>query len=122
MLPSSLPMVAALSTVLSQPIESSLNLPIASSGPGSLLSNATLSSFAQNLSVVPAVHCDGAIYKRDLRTASCLDALLTIPTDNDPLTFGTRGSGIFDVPLPHRWISGEILACEMLVQNQQFKT
>ena len=106
-------MIVALSSALSLPTSSSLNQPTIPLIPATLSSNLTLSSSAGNLTVNPAIRCDGGSYKRDLRTASCLDALLTIPNDPTPITFGTRGSGVFDVPLPHRWISGEIFALKI---------
>lgn len=64
---------------------------------------------AQNLSVTapPVVQCDGNLYKYDLVKSSCIDAIYTIPGDANVVTFGDRGLGVYDYPLPHRFISCE---------------
>ena len=38
--------------------------------------------------------------------SSCQDALSNIAQDDSPLTFGLRGTGAFDIPLPLRYLSG----------------
>jgi len=77
-----------------------------------LTSNLALPYPAQNLSVSasPIVQCDGYLYKYDLVKSSCVDAISTIPDDVEILFFGDRGHGMFDMSLPHRFISGEPLS------------
>lgn len=64
-----------------------------------------LPTSTQNLSVNPVVHCDGAAYKRNLLSASCLDAISTIPTDTEQMVIGNRDHESLDIRLPYRWIS-----------------
>jgi hypothetical protein len=74
-----------------------------------MTSNLALAFSARNLSISapPIVQCDGSLYKRDLVKSSCVDAISTIPNDAEILTFGDRGFGSYDIPLPHRFISCE---------------
>ncbi len=74
-----------------------------------MTSNLALPFAARNLSISarPIVQCDGSLYKRDLVMSSCVDAISTITDDAETLTFGDRGFGSYDIPLPHRFISCE---------------
>ena len=79
------------------------------------LSNTTLNSPmlslpALDLSSTGAtnIHCSGEEFGKNLRYNSCLDALTEIPEDGDPKTVGFRDMGDFDIPLPHRFISGKV--------------
>jgi len=53
---------------------------------------------------LPNVACVG-FYGSNLALASCQDALSKISHDFNPLTFGMRKTGVFDVPLPTRYLS-----------------
>ncbi|KAL8738329.1 MAG: hypothetical protein Q9181_000872 [Wetmoreana brouardii] len=54
------------------------------------------------------IYCDGARYRGNLRTPSCVDAFSTIPRLQHFQTFGARiGAGAYDVALPQRFISGD---------------
>ena len=74
--------------------------------PANLTSSLGLLQTAHNLSEQRTT-CDGGTYKWNLIKDECLDALATIPTDTDMLSFGDRDHGEFDIPLPYRWISRE---------------
>ena len=46
-------------------------------------------------------------YGIDLNKKSCLDAWQSIPFNSQQHTYGRRGKGRFEVPLPQRFLSGE---------------
>ena len=47
----------------------------------------------------------GQQYGRNLNLMSCLQVFHRMSQDPGPKTFGERGSGTFDAPLPFRWLS-----------------
>ena len=56
---------------------------------------------------VPSIHCNGDIYRRNLRERSCINAYAGISDDRQLVSFGTRGGPVhWHIDLPFRWISG----------------
>ena len=53
--------------------------------------------------------CNGSLLGFDMNRYSCLQAWTTIPVSSQPLTFGQRLSGAFDVPLPRRFSGREFV-------------
>ncbi|KAL8831103.1 MAG: hypothetical protein Q9191_001052 [Dirinaria sp. TL-2023a] len=54
------------------------------------------------------IHCNGDVYRRNLRESSCVDALQEIPQSLARAVVGARGGPIqFAVDLPFRWISDD---------------
>lgn len=51
------------------------------------------------------ISCNGQTYGRNLNRASCIQAFLAMSDDTLPRTFGRRGAGAFDAPLPFRYLS-----------------
>ena len=68
-----------------------------------------------------SVRCDPR-YGRDLNQQSCLSAIEAIDFNNQTqVTWGPRDTGmIYDVPMPRRWVSGELLAAELAYQIPPF--
>lgn len=56
------------------------------------------------------VKCDGRQWGYDLDKASCEETWKKIPTDSHFFTYGARSRGVFDRPLPYRYLSGECSA------------
>lgn len=56
------------------------------------------------------VRCEGKRYGYDLNQASCEDAWKKMPTDPHFFTYGARGKGFFERPLPYRYLSGKCSA------------
>ena len=48
-----------------------------------------------------------AAYGKDLQEASCLDAWQSVPSDLRTRTYGRRSEGVFQAPLPQRYLSGK---------------
>ena len=100
-------LILTLSSALTIPTESSIVPFTASLSSSNDTSNPAPSSPTPNVSVAQ-IHCDGSAYKRNVLSASCLDAISTIPEGTEGLTIGDRDTGgDFDIELPYRWISGE---------------
>lgn len=54
------------------------------------------------------IHCNGDVYRRNLRESSCIGALQEIPQTLARAVIGPRGGPVqFAVDLPFRWISGK---------------
>lgn len=49
--------------------------------------------------------CNGNLYGFNLDVASCHDAWMLIPRDDIARTFGLRGHGSFDIPIPFLFMS-----------------
>jgi len=80
------------------------------------ISNATtnatiLASTTQRAHVLKALHisCDGSRYGWDLSERSCIDILTVMEEDPHMRTFGPRGLGPWDFPLPQRLVSSKPL-------------
>lgn len=67
------------------------------------------SSNVTQLSNLPNVVCLDH-FGSNLALVSCQNAVSKITHDDDPLTFGMRGKGNFDVPMPVRYLSGMLLS------------
>ena len=64
-------------------------------------------SNTSNLSALP-ISCDGKLYGRNFRLASCLQINIAMSSDVHPKTFGKRGTGDeWDAPLPFRYLSND---------------
>ena len=89
------------SSTLPSPVSSSLNLQ----------ARITNDSSTQNLTAPPPVfapHC--SIYLgQSLNYESCSDALAKISRGTTPMVFGQRNTGVWDVILPRRYLSGRSL-------------
>ena len=53
----------------------------------------------------PYLKCSGPEFGYDLDKESCIDAWRSIPTDQEYFYYGARGQGLFEVPLPIRYLS-----------------
>lgn len=53
------------------------------------------------------VKCDGRQWGYDLDKASCEETWKKIPTDSHFFTYGARSRGVFDRPLPYRYLSDD---------------
>ena len=51
--------------------------------------------------------CDGPKYGYHLPKASCEEVWRKMPTDSEIFTFGARGRGHFERPLPYRYLSSK---------------
>ena len=51
------------------------------------------------------ISCDGRLYGRNFNLASCLQINHAMSSETRPKTFGKRGAGNWDVPLPYRYLS-----------------
>ena len=100
-----LSVLVTVSLTLANPLRSSLSPNVHQFSPNNMTFGLNLPSSMQNLSASPHLNCDGHAYGQDLSLDSCMDALSTIPSDTDTLTFGDRGSGNYNIHLPYRWIS-----------------
>ena len=58
---------------------------------------------------LPKCHDD---YGKGLNQGSCSDAWRSIPIDIRKNTYGRRTEGVYDVPLPRRYLSGECCSRE----------
>lgn len=56
---------------------------------------------------VDDIKCDGQKWGYNLIKASCAKAWEQMPTDSEVLTYGARGQGFFERPLPYRYLSGK---------------
>ena len=96
------------STALSSQLLSFKSNTTTASSSSSLLgyTDVILNAAAHNgsLSDNTDVICDGDAYKI-MPAPSCLEAVNEIPDDDKMLTFGERGMGVYDIPLPHRFIN-----------------
>ncbi|KAL8752216.1 MAG: hypothetical protein Q9184_005804 [Pyrenodesmia sp. 2 TL-2023] len=68
--------------------------------------------------------CSGERYRRDLKGASCLDAVLQIPMQDKDVLFQTREHGPYDALLPTRFISadGQCIIEPVLEDNAESAT
>ena len=95
------------------PLNDTTNLPIPSTESywpeSSVAQNTTLPtpnvSFLNGSVGSPKFACDGTKYGRNLKLASCLEAVATMADENSERTYGQRGYGTFDAPLPLRYLS-----------------
>ena len=103
--------VSTLSQESLENASSNLTLPVGwrDNIDGSSPTNSTQPS--RNISVGDAqIFCSGTKYRNNLKSDSCLHALIQIPNDPTNLRFSMRGlSRQYDVALPARWISRECL-------------
>lgn len=63
------------------------------------------------------LRCDGNLYGRSLDLLSCTEAFSQLPWkyDKREMTFGARGTGIWDVTMPYRVLSCTFVANKILV-------
>lgn len=63
----------------------------------------------QNTSVLTAgrVSCNGRLYGRNFKLASCLQVYALMSSDQTLRTFGERGTGDYEAPLPFRYLSAD---------------
>jgi len=55
----------------------------------------------------PSIRCNGKAYGKNLKVASCLQALSKMPQSTSAFTFGERGYGNWDAVLPYRVLSSD---------------
>jgi len=55
------------------------------------------------------ISCDGSRYGWDLPERSCIDVLVVMEEDPRMRTFGPRGLGAWDYPLPQRLVSSKAI-------------
>ena len=68
----------------------------------------SLDDGTHNLTFTPP-GCNGPRYGRNLQESSCFQAFATIPTDTRRLRFGARNLGKWNINLPYRFLSRELL-------------
>ena len=53
----------------------------------------------------PLPECNGRLYGRNLRRTSCMQVYHAMASERFPVSFGERGTGVYDGPLPFRYLS-----------------
>lgn len=91
-------------TIVSASTPPSINWPLDDPAPvpvpgsdATVLNTSTLAA--------PQLSCNGSLYRRDINLASCVEAYHKITSYTSPRSFGERGTGDYDAPLPYRYLS-----------------
>ena len=97
----SLSLINRLNTSLTRPPSS--NAPHNTSADSTLYFDDSVQIFNRTENVV--IKCNGPNLGYDLDKPSCIEAWRSIPTDQESVNYGPRGQGLFQAPLPVRYLS-----------------
>ena len=93
------------------PLDLSRPAPYTPAPPAKINTSHTPAENVHNLTnlhlAAPRIQCDRSIYGQNWNLASCQEAWELIPTSTTRRTVGPRTAGVFAIPLPLRFLSGE---------------